>query len=556
MKKTVIGFVTFVLSALMMFSFAGCGDEGFEYDKTKTQLFVFSFDGGVGTEWLYKVKERFEKDYASVSFESGKTGVEIIPGKGKDTLVSTMSTSPYEVIFSESVNYNNLIAQGSLLEIDDIVAKETLEEVSGGKEKGTIADKMTAQQKAAFTAADGKHYVIPHYEVYSGLTYDVKVFEDKSLFFKEGGGWTKVEAEKTVGPDGVRGTYDDGLPSSFEEFSKLLDRMVSLNVAPFVWSGQYPEYTNHMLLGMWAAYCGKDEFMLNFNYGKDSLVDGGTSRTVVGFDGNTPRVEEKEISPDKGYFLKQQEGKYYPLQILEKVVNDSRYFSDLITGVTTHMDAQRYYVNSDLENKPIAMLVDGSYWYNEAKDALAASENKYKDKAKNRKFAWMPLPRQATGSVTEGNGTKNTLVESLSSFGVINGNIRNKPHKVKLAKTFLQYCYTDESLVEFTKLTGIPKGLQYEMSEADIEQMSFYGKSLFETKKTSDVVYPYSDNKIFIYNQERVLESSSWSSTVGGTPYVYPYTAIKARKNAKDYFTGMSISASDWENRFGQYYKD
>ena len=556
MKKSITVWMAFLLAIVSVFSLVGCGPEGFQYDKTKTQLFVYSFDGGVGVEWLDKVSERFERDYANISFEKGKTGVEIIPGKGKDTLVSGLSTSPYEVIFSESINYNNLIAQGSIMEIDDIVAQKTLEEVSGGKEKGTIADKMTPQQKSAFTATDGKHYVLPHYEVYSGLTYDVKVFTDKSLFFKDGGGWTKVDSEKSVGPDGIRNTYDDGLPSSFEEFDKLLDRMVSLKVAPFVWAGQYPEYTNHMLLGMWAAFTGKDEFMLNFNYGKDSLTDGGSSHTVTGFDGVTPTVEVKDIAPATGYYLKQQEGKYYPLRVLEKVVNDSRYYSDLITGVTTHMDAQRFYLNSDLENKPIAMLIDGSYWYNEAKDAFAASENKYKDKARNRQFAWMPLPRQASGSVTEGNGTKNTLVESLSSFAVINNNIRNKPDKIALAKTFLQYCYTDESLVEFTRMTGIPKGLSYEMKDEDIAEMSYYGKSLFEVKSKSDVVYPYSDNRIFIYNQERVLDSSSWSSTVGGTPYVYPYTAIKAGKSAKDYFLGMEISASDWEKKFGQYYKD
>ena len=514
MKKIITILIALLLTVGGTVSLAGCGDDMFDYDETKTQLFVYSFDGGVGTEWLDKVSQRFIEDYADVSFEDGKVGVEIIPGKGKDTLSSSLSTSPYEVIFSESINYNNLIAQGSIMDITSVVT-ESLADVTDGAETGSIADKMTAQQKAAFTAIDGNHYVIPHYEVYSGLTYDVKVFTDKRLFFKDGGGWTNIEAEKSVGPDGVRGSYDDGLPSSFEEFETLLDRMVALNVKPFVWAG-----------------------------------------TVVGFNGDTPIVEVKNITPAEGYWLKQQVGKYYPLQILEKVANDNRYYSDKMTGVTTHMDAQRYYVDSDLENKPIAMLIDGSYWYNEAKDAFAASENKYKDRAKNRKFAWMPLPRQAEGSVTKGNGTKNTLVESLSSFAIINNNstLRNNPDKVKLAKTFLKYCYTDESLREFTMTTGIPKGLSYKMEDSEIKKMSFYAQSLFNIKSTSDVVYPYSDNEIFIYNQERVLESSAWSSTVGGTPYVYPYTAIRAGKTAKDYFLGMSISAEDWEKRYGQYY--
>ena len=58
----------------------GCSNrfgDGEEIDETKTQLRIEYFNGGVGSEWLTKVAERFEAEYANEPFEEGKLGVEI-----------------------------------------------------------------------------------------------------------------------------------------------------------------------------------------------------------------------------------------------------------------------------------------------------------------------------------------------------------------------------------------------------------------------------------------------------------------------------------------------
>lgn len=126
----------------------------------------------------------------------------------------------------------------------------------------------------------------------------------------------------------------------------------------------------------------------------------------------------------------------------------------------SHLGAQEEFIYSSLENDaPIAMLIDGSYWYNEAKDIFRRSENTYKEKAKDRNFAWMSLPTQYSGSVKEGEGKKNALLEILSSYSFINANIKDKPEIVKMAKMFLQYCYTEEALVDFSVTTGFPRRL-------------------------------------------------------------------------------------------------
>ena len=62
---------------LMMFiALTGCdrpeipGGEAIQHDKT--QLYVSNFNGGVGTEWLYKVKKIYEELHAEDSYEEGK----------------------------------------------------------------------------------------------------------------------------------------------------------------------------------------------------------------------------------------------------------------------------------------------------------------------------------------------------------------------------------------------------------------------------------------------------------------------------------------------------
>ena len=555
MKKRIALLLVFLLTLTAGFTMAGCGSEKKGIDETKTQLYVYNFDGGVGSDWLEAVSARFEEKYADTEFEpgTGKKGVEIVPGKGKDSL-TTIATSEYNVIFDERVTYNDYISQGLFLDITDIVAEETLADVTDGKETGRIIDKMSPEQVAAFTALDGKHYVLPHYEVYTGIVYDVDVFTNNSLFFTQDGKWTKVEAEKSVGPDGVKGSYDDGLPSSYEELYKLITRMVQTSVIPFIWSGQYPTYTNDLLSGLWVAMAGKDEFSLNFNFGDG--VQANTTEIVSSFDANgDPVLQEVTITPETGYLLNQQAAKYYAYQVLEHIMSNSSYYaSDLITEVLTHLDAQTEFIYSDLENKPIGMIIEGSYWYNEASDSLKRSENTYKERAKNRNFAWMPLPRQLTGTVTEGNGTKNTVLDTLGAFGFINANIKDDANKVALAKKFLKFCYTDESLQEFTRLTGIPKALNYDLPTEGLDR---YPTSLIQIRKNSDVVYPYSASKIFVNSQSSfsfASDSTQFASDVGSDPYKAPYSAFKAGVTARAYFEGSWSTKLEWDQKYSNFY--
>ena len=569
MKKKSIRFLSLVLSATMFLSLTGCNKN--KIDNTKTQINIFSYDAGVGSIWLENLATEFQEKYAGTVFEEGKKGVQVHVRKSPSGISQdTIKGSDNDIFFTQGLNYGVVIPRGDLLDITDIVT-ESLSEVTAGKETGSIADKLDEGYKAALVGIDGKHHILPYYEVYSGVTYDKKVFNDHSLYLREGidGGFkfTNAGGNRSVGPDGVRGSYDDGLPSSVEEFYALIDKMTRENVIPFVWAGQYPSYTDMFIVGAWAAMSGKDQMMLALNFNSNAGDKTVLNDTVVGFGtkGNfssngEPVVEQIEIDDTNGYYTTQQVGKYYAYEMFSKVLSDKKYYHEDIGNTFSHLDAQEAFIYSDLDDseKPIGMMIEGSYWYNEAREAeiFKMSEDEYRGDAKNRDFAVMPLPVQAKGQVTEGNGRKNTLVNAHNAVCFANTALANKPGVYEAVKKFLQMCYSDEYLQKFTLTTSTFMGVNYPMPQlsADTEN---YVKSLHEIKANSDVVYPYSANKIFIKNFSRFClspMSTVYGSNVGGQYYTESYSPFRfnGAMTPQKYFKGTEITAADWAKDYNK----
>lgn len=552
-SKSIIALVLAVVTVMSLLT--GCGAGGSKADPTKTHLSVLSYDGGIGSEWLKLAAKRFEEKYANVSFEEGKTGVVIDITSDKLDGKNGVTTTPYAVWFAEGVNYNDLIATGQIVDITDIVTG-SLSDASNGAETGTIEEKMSPEFLQALTAIDGKYYCVPHYEIYTGLVYDIDLFDKYGYYFSTAGGFTAAAEEKTVGPDGVKGTKDDGLPSSYEELYILMDQMVADGVIPFTWVGSLENYVNDMFAGLQVAYAGKEEFLLNVNF--DSSASNTQATIIDSFDGNTPIEKEVTITDENGYLMSLQAGKYYAFELLEKIMSNDSYHTKLDKS-TSHLDTQERFILSSLKagEKPIAMMIEGSYWYNEATEALKRSVNTYKDQAEGRRFGWMPLPVQYKGSVTEGNGKKNTVLESLNSFAFINAKYKDNAVILDLAKKFLQFCYTDESLVEFSVTTGLPKGLNYTIPEDKLALIdNYFQRDILETKLTSDVVYPYSANPIFMNDQSEFMFNQGaavWAAAYDGRATTSFLTALKTGVSAKDYFFAASTDEEEWNNRYAEY---
>ena len=570
MKKFKMLLAVLLSGVLALGLFAGCSSDSDEepIDDTKTQLYVYNYDGGVGSKWLEDVKADFEAAYAEKSFTAGKKGVQVRIERSKASNI-TLTNSVYNVIFTQGQRIFSNISQGLYLKITDIV-KESLSNVTGGKETGNIESRLSDGYKDMLTAIDGEYYCLPHYETYDGIFYDKDVFEQYGLYIKEGGGFCDADAfdngvytgsgKLSVGPDGVRGTSDDGLPSSYEEFFALIDQMVIERVVPFIWTGQYiSAYQDRLLNGVWAAYAGKDQMYQNFNFDSNATGKNVKCDVVSSFDGSgNPVIEQTDVSLETGWKTSAQVGKYYALKFLEKIVSNSSYYSNKITGVLSHLDAQEEYINSNLEGKPIGMLIEGSYWYNEAETALKQSENTYKNAAKNRRFAMMELPRQTTGQVIEGHGTKNTLFDALQAYGFINANVKGDAEKEAVSKAFLQFCYTEEQLCKFTATTGTFWGLNYDVSDSMLSGLDNYKKSMVELRSKSDVVSPIASNKIYMNKQtDFMLEQGTtvMRSKVNGTDYSNPFEVLKNKTlTAEEYFLGTIKDQLYWNNNYRDYF--
>ena len=528
----------------------------------ETQLYVFNYDGGIGSDWIYEVVERFEEEYADVCFEPGtnKKGVQVIVEANKDDTHSTASiaTQTADVIFTEMVWYNDLVSQGVIMDITDIVQEEDENGVS-------IEDRLPESTREALTALTGKYYALPHYEAFRGINYDIDLFENRMLYFAENrdngnGGFIVSKSDvRSAGPDGKSGTSDDGLPATMEEFFELCDYMLSMGITPFVFTGQYNGYTVYPVEMIFARYSGGDAVRYDYSFdsnGETVEIVTGFSETEQDYFGPKPIVEEVVITPENGYLLKQQLGKYSGLAFLEKILSNSQYYTSLSINTTySHLDAQEDFIYSSLENRPIAMLIDGSYWVNEAETsgAFERSIEDFGSRAENRNFGWFPLPGVVEGEVTEENAAKNAVKDMLNSYAFINANIADNEPRLTLAKLFLKYCYQLENLQKFTEITGSARGLNYDLTEENLAQMSTYQRSIWEMRQEADVIKQISASPIFINNESSLIDTY-WTSTARGQSYWYPYLAFRSGVSAWEYFNGMQISPVTWERNYSEWF--
>ena len=554
MKKRLLGFITLVMAVITL---TACGDfkleETEKVDPNRTQLYVQNFKGGFGVDWLYAVKARFEDFYKNESFTEGKKGVQIMISDAKVDGINlrTSNIGNSEVFFNESVYYYDFLGDDWLLDITDAITTPLTEY----GENESILDKMTNEQIEYYNV-DGKYYGIPHYAGYNGIIYDVKVFEDNLLYFKDSNEsifLINEDDKKSKGPDGKYDTYDDGLPATYEEFFILCDYMVELGITPFVWAGEYYNtYIEKVMNALCVDFEGLEQTMLNYTFR-------GTATNIINpveKDGTYTYMfgsEGVEITPENGYLLWASEGKYKSLSFFDRVVKNSDYCTTLSYSPSLlYKDAQKDFLESTPKGKPIAMILEGCWWENEAKDEIAAISDYYgKQYAReNREFSMMPLPKADESKI----GTKTTIIDTHYSLGFVKASIAEE--KIDLAKKFLRFCCTDESLSEFTVSTNTVKALNFDLSDDDYNKLTYFGKSVYDLHNTSEIVYPYSNEAIYLDNQSTLSIHNSYGSKIGAKEETHPITYFRSssKNNAIDYFNGMIIYNQDrWERVFGDY---
>lgn len=529
MKKKIACLILACLLVMTTSLVAACTRQKIDdVDSSKSTLWVNYFAGGFGKEWMESLEKRFEAAYADYSFEEGKKGVDIRLNPNKElgsAYLTKVDDIRDEVFFNENVDYYAWVKQGKVLDITDIV--ETSNSNDGGK---SIASKMTDAENNYYKV-DGKYYALPHHEHQTGLIYDVDLFESEELYFAEGGAPSEDYAsdkanhksysgsyaytgtgDKSAGPDGVHGTSDDGLPATYEEFFVLCDYMASkdseIDITPFIWSGKNrADYTDWFLSEMAANYEGADQLSLNYTFS-------GTATNLISVDstGKIVELDDTEINSDNGYMVYQSAGRYYALNFFKRLLAGSgKYFQvDDCFGSLEHTEAQYKYLVGATKtgNTRYAFLMDGCWWENEATDSFNSivDRNGNEYSKTSRRFAFLSLPKATNEQI----GDPFTIATTDVTLGFIKRSI--DPSKIELAKTFLQFCYTDESLIDFNNVSGTPAAIDYTLSKAQYNALSSFGKSLYNVK--DQVVAPYSTNTKFLNNNTKL--NLRYTFTVGG----------------------------------------
>ena len=538
-SKKIGGFFTTVMGVLIGVSAVGCaggGGSGQNVDENKIQLNVAYYNRGFGGEYVRELGARFEEVYKDVKI-GDKTGVQVMyyptvdDSKFKDAGLFKGSTD-FDVALAENVLIRTLIQGDALLDVTDVLTETSTYD---GKK---IVDKMSTQQQAA-VSKDGKMYAVPHYASSYGIVYNISLFDANNWYFKDGytlpanykpddaicdyvqyqatdvnGMFISSSSDtKTAGPDGVKGTQDDGLPCTYDEFFWLCKKIAQkAGCTPVSWAGKYySAYLQDALKSLLADALGKEEYLNIFDpVGKtpQNLIEVDENGDVISIAGT---VLTEENCAD----IRKQKGLYDAIRFFNVLINGSYHNADAFSTSHEHTTNQYEFIDSYAAEggyAGIAMIVDGAWWEREAINSNAFSEvegtwsSEYA--RENIKFGWLPLPK-ANKTAYE-TSKQSYSADSLSSY-IIARKIDQSDAKYELVKDFIRFACSDESLQQFTVVTSALKGLDYEIDDAHMSQLSSFAKNYYNAMKNPytkpEFLYSVSDSALFEANPTYFIKS-------------------------------------------------
>lgn len=486
-----------LLGAALALTTVGCGGarSTVEVDSDKTTLIVGNWDGGVGDEWLESAIAKFEEKYADTSFEEGKKGVQVIIGSNNKTtmegetlkdIILTDDTKD-EVFFTEAVFYQWWARNGKMLDLTEVVN----EKLTDFGEEESIADKMDEDHLNALTI-DDKIYALPFWENSYCMVYNATLFDEEGWYIAEDGSFTDANGKLSAGPDGQTGTYDDGMPATYDEFYALLEEIKKDNCTPIQFPGASQEYFTWLMAELAADNMGYDQFMLNYTFsGTAELVKTDT----INWDTMEFETEQVEINQNNAYELSRQPGIIYATKFAETLLQNSTNYevNKSLSGSFKITQSQLEFVRNPTvsSSKNVAIMVDGFWWENEAdasfKETYGTNATKYDA---DMDYKVMPLPKATQEDV----GSENVVVSALDSYCFIKSNIA--PEKIEVATKFLQFVHTDAQMAEFTQMTSLTKPYDYEV---DTEGLTSFAQSMIEMMNSSRVALPMDTNELYTY---------------------------------------------------------
>lgn len=565
MKRNKTKFLALGLAAVLSVGVAaGCGNGNIGKDEDTSKITQISFRqwGGTAssTDWLQQAADRFAAEKANEPYESGKKGVKVEISTNKDSDY-TSSIPDYDILMDEnSANIYDMQTRGYLADIDDLV-------------KG-LQSKIEPQLLPKLKGADGKYYGLPHYSYDVSISYNVDLFKSENLYIAAPGEENVVNykssllpgssagvnfvfnenTKKSCGPNGIPNDYDDGLPSSLEEFIVLCDYIKNKKqINPFAISdiNGGANYAFMLIESLWAGMVGTDAMRAttcNFTDAEVEVVKEG----ALSYDGtllNTgikmPQTETVVLSDGNGYRMYDMSARYYALSFLELAKNKGWFKNQQMTNTK----AQEFFVLGNYnanDNDRCAMLVDSTFWYGESVSGGTLTKYKSLSGGKEANVSMMPMPVQLTGQVTEGNGKKPTVIDTSATV-FVNKRVEKNEGLFRAVKEFIEFLYSDAELKAFTETSKLTMNLNYDYDKSSLG--NFYAGVLEIEKAAGDKVYAASDN--IKYSKNRSSFSLIWGGKLNyfGSYHNGSYAALMGGETAASIFTQTRrAKVADWES--------
>lgn len=532
MKKRFNRVLCGLLCVVIALSMCACGDGGKKVDNTKTQIYLGVTSEGIDEAWLDSVIERFEKDYPEY-----QVFVDPLEDDDIDTLESDMPTRRQDLFFLQNLTSPKTWYEKGL--IDDITDVVTVGDSSF--ENGTtieskimtdVIDTYRVKKQDGSTVYFGLPYVLVTY----GIVYDADLFTTKNLYNLsgyKGVDGKKGTADDYYGPDGKEGTYDDGLPATWEDFKVMMNTMIQRGVTPFVWSGEHAYYRINLAKAMLASYEGAEQHRLYYD--------------LNGYD----KQLEEEITTATAYKLVERPSQKAVLTAVYDIVRNTKNYTNTSFYLSTsHLQAQNEFILSTRTSSPIAMLVEGGWWENEAKPTFKEME-RYGEQYGygKRNFKFMPLPKFIGTEGVEDQIYTGTTV--YSDFGESTVCLNSASSNKDAAKLFLRYVHTDESLKAFTLNNGMSRPFNYSFTDEEFANLSKYAQSVWNVvhDENTEIVTPVKTNEVAIANAETV-NGLRLTGVNGTANYTDPFLEFyrRAEMTVDDYVQSMKnkYNAQTW----------
>lgn len=508
------------LSALMAtsaiaLSACGKGDENDKYkDAGKKAIDVSLYFGEFGSDWLKEIARGFNETTTSNYY------VEVTDHKNlSPTIVADIKTgTDKDVFIALDANFQMLYKDGYLEDLSDVLT----EKPDGAK---TVKDMI--KDYDSWTTVGGyqdKLYMLPFNISPVGLVFDYDRFLEA--------GWliTDTDGSVSAGKDGVKGTYDDGQPTTWAEFDTLLAKISLKTKDVFSYMGSvHPEYVNNVIYAYMAQYMGADNYQKFLNHdtnGAKVTMEDGTSAAFT--------IED-------GYKALSMDGVKDSLAFVANYLANSEY-----VAARTLTDGSFNVNNSHtafLEEESV-FLVEGNWWENGSR-SLIASREKYGGKPYGEAdYRYFLLP-EIKG--------QNSAADHSYVFSQNGGAIvvpKNKDaNKVAAIKEFLVYMLKADNMAKSTVDTGLLWNYDYEIKPDLMAKMTKFGKStyaMFSDTQHVTVRSFFLDCAAVPYYAYSSAGTSALYASKNGQTYVIP--AFTDAKNSADtlYNNIFNYTQSNW----------